>query len=520
MASSTDFKLFETRRDDRTAVLAGWLCLLVVGCMVYASPRWFFLSSNDVTWLRVMQSKPPLAFVWDQFTAGSPLGYRPLATLYLRALQALFGDWAPGYYAFSLLLHILNALLVYLVARMFGLSWRPAAIAAFFFLVHPAPVRSVRWVNDVANLLQTFFLLLSLHQAWRFLETKQKRRYWASLGCATAAVFSKESGIVALVLPLVLDCCLGGCRPWRRFIRYAPHVVIAVFYLYLYTSIAHSPGWRSHPELFGFGAHVPRNLAYSVGFAWLAPDQPSPLVSSFLVVLGLISLVLVVTAFRDRRLGDFALLWLLLSALPTACFRATGGLASTGKYVYFLLPPLLLAAAGWAERGGQALGHYPWRRGLAFGALVLVFFATGLRTRELASAPFETHPGPVFFHFVLMWLLDYREAEGYVRDELGCPGRDSFQQASSWGSDLAAQAREPALQMLGRAVTAVAETSLGNKSVAMSELDKAAEILAAGQPADLVKGLALSSHDISRLKERLAVSPLLPVCQGTWSSPF
>src|SRR5262249_55019882 len=284
------------------------------------------------------------------------------------------------------------------------------AIATLFMLVHPAPVRSVRWVNDVANLLQTFFLLLSLCLAWRFLETRQQRCYWASLVYATAAVFSKESGIVALVLPLVLDFCLSGRRPLKRFIRYVPHGLIAVFYLYLYSSIAQSPGWRSRPELFGFGAHVPRNLAYSVGFAWLAPNEPSPLVSSFLVVLGLISLVLVVTAFRDRRLGDFALLWLLVCSLPTACFRATGGLASTGRYVYFLLPPLLLAAAGWAERGGQALGHYPWRRVLALGALVLVFFVTGLRTRQLASAPFETHPGPVFFHFVLMWLLDYREA--------------------------------------------------------------------------------------------------------------
>jgi len=119
-----------------------------------------------------------------------------------------------------------------------------------------------------------------------------------------------------------------------------------------------------------------------------------------------------------------------------------------------------------------------------------------------------------------MWMLDYGEAAGYVRDELGCPDRNSFERASSWGADLAAQAKEPALQVLGRAVTAVAETSLGNKSAAMSELDKAAGILAAGQPADLVKGLALSSHDISGLKERLAVSPLLHVCEGTWSSPF
>jgi hypothetical protein len=505
--------------DRRLIVVAGWLCLLLIGGTVYASHRWFFLSSNDVIWLRIMQSKPPLTLAWEQFAVGSPLDYRPLATLYFMALQALFGDWAPGYYAFSLLLHTFNALLVFFVARTFRLSWPPAAIAALFFLVHPAPVRAVRWVNDAANVLQTFFLLLSLLLAWRSLVTGGRRSYWLSLACGAAAVFSKESGLVALVLPCVLDFCLQGLRPFKRFVRYAPHCLIAALYLYLYMSIAHSPGWRSRPEVFGIGSHVPRNLAYSVGFAWLAPDPSSPLLSNLLVFLGVISLCGVVTAFRDRRLGAFVLSWLFLCALPTSLFKTTGGLASTGRYVYFFLPPLLLAAASWAERAEEALRSCRWKRRLALAGLLLLVIATSLRTRRLAAEPFETHAGPVLYHFAVMWMLDYREATGYVRDELGCPERESLEEASSWGAALAAQAKEPALQVMGRVVTALAERSLGQTPAALSELDRAAEIVAE-RPADLVSGLAFGSHHISRLKQRLAVSPLLPVCQDAWSSPF
>jgi len=117
-----------------------------------------------------------------------------------------------------------------------------------------------------------------------------------------------------------------------------------------------------------------------------------------------------------------------------------------------------------------------------------------------------------------MWILDYGEATSYVLDEFGCPGRKSLEEASSWGAGLAAQAKEPALQVLGRVVTALAESSLGQTAAAMSELDEAAGILA-GQPANLVSGLALGSHHISRLKQRLAVSPLLPVCRDASSSP-
>ena len=194
--------------DSKIAVMAGWFCLLLIGGFVYCSPRWFFLSSNDVIWLRIMQSKPPLALAWEQFVVGSPLDYRPLATVYFLALQGLFGDWAPGYYAFSLLLHAINALLVFLVARIFRLSWQAAAFTALLFVIHPAPVRAVRWVNDAANLLQTLFLMSSLLLAWRFLATGGRHVYWLSLVCAAAAVFLKESGIVALVLPFVLDLCL------------------------------------------------------------------------------------------------------------------------------------------------------------------------------------------------------------------------------------------------------------------------------------------------------------------------
>src|SRR6185503_19914941 len=269
------------------------------------------------------------------------------------------------------------------------------------------------------------------------------------------------SGIVALALPCVLDVCLQGFRPLKRFSHYVPHCVLAGLYLYLYLSIAHSPGWRSHPEVFGIVSHVPRNLAYSVGFAWLAPDQSSPPLANFLVVLGVVSLGAIVTAFRDRRLGVFALLWLLLCALPTALFRTTGGLASTGRYVYFFLPPLLLAAAAWAERAIVALRQCRWKRRLALAVLLLLVVTTSLRTRRLAAEPFETHAGPVLYHFAVMWMLDYREATGYVLNELGCPRRESLEEASSWGAALAAQAKEPALQVMGRAVTALAERSLG-----------------------------------------------------------
>src|SRR6185503_17879270 len=91
---------------------------------------------------------------------------------------------------------------------------------------------------------------------------------------------------------------------------------------------------------------------------------------------------------------------------------------------------------------------------------------------------------------------------------LGCPRRESLEEASSWGAALAAQAKEPALQVMGRVVTALAERSLGLTPAALGELDRAAEIVAA-RPANLVSGLALGPHHILSLEAALgSVTPV------------
>ncbi|MCI0624596.1 MAG: hypothetical protein L0387_23610 [Acidobacteria bacterium] len=504
----------ELHSTSRTGVIAGWSLLLIAGSVVYASPRWFFLTSDDVIWIRAVQSKPLPALVWEQFTAGSPWDYRPLKTFYFLWLQAMFGDWAPGYYASSLVLHTANALLVFFLARAFQVSWMPAALASFFFLVHPAPFRAVRWVIDCASLLQTHFLLWSLLLALRFLETERFRYHWASLACAGAAAYSKESGAVALVLPALLDFFQGGPMPLKRLGRYLPHALVLAIYVHL--SLGFSPGWRSHPEVIGIGSHIPRNLAYSVGFAWLAPERVSPFLSVLLVILGLLSVAVVLWAFKDYRLGMFALAWLLLCALPTALFRMTGGLETTGRYTYFFLPPLLLAGSAWAERAGEGLctSRRRWARPLFAGAILLLGLTAVWRTHRLAAAPFETQAGPALYHFAVMWLLNYREAEGYLLAEIGCPTLKELEEAAAWGDRLAISAKEPSLRLFGRVVSAIAKSSGGQTAVAEAELEHVGRLLEIGPPVDLVRGLSLRSDQIARLREHLANFRVLPVCSN------
>jgi hypothetical protein len=74
----------------------------------------------------------------------------------------LFGLNPWGHHLTSVLLHALNAALVFaLLQQMTGATWRSLFVAALF-AVHPLRVESVAWVAERKDVLSGFFGLLAL----------------------------------------------------------------------------------------------------------------------------------------------------------------------------------------------------------------------------------------------------------------------------------------------------------------------------------------------------------------------
>ena len=72
-----------------------------------------------------------------------------------------FGLNPPGHHATSVVLHALNAALLFLLLlKMTGARWRSLAVAALFGL-HPLRVESVAWVSERKDVLSTSFWLLT-----------------------------------------------------------------------------------------------------------------------------------------------------------------------------------------------------------------------------------------------------------------------------------------------------------------------------------------------------------------------
>ena len=72
----------------------------------------------------------------------------------------------------NLFLHIVNALLLFIVLRrMTGQLWQSAFVAALFAL-HPLHVESVAWISERKDVLSAFFWMLTMLAYVRYAEVR------------------------------------------------------------------------------------------------------------------------------------------------------------------------------------------------------------------------------------------------------------------------------------------------------------------------------------------------------------
>lgn len=113
----------------------------------------------------------------------------------------LFGFNPAGHHLSSLLLHIINTLLFFmLMARWTENRWA-SVLAAVLFAIHPLRVESVAWISDRKDLLCMFFTLITLEAYRRYARTPNRRNYLVVSAFFILALLSKP---VIVTLPLVL----------------------------------------------------------------------------------------------------------------------------------------------------------------------------------------------------------------------------------------------------------------------------------------------------------------------------
>ncbi len=213
-----------------------WLVILGAGVIVLATLAAYipamhggFIWDDDlyITENPLLTLPDGLRRIW--LSLESPSQYFPLVYTTFRVERALWGLNPFGYHLVNILLHCVNALLVWCLLRR--LSIRGAWLAAAIFALHPVHVESVAWITERKNVLSTVFYLLAL-LAWMKFTDKSATRAWMYYSLTmllyALALFAKTT---ACTLPaaLLLVLWLKGERiDSNRLRQVAPFVVWGV----------------------------------------------------------------------------------------------------------------------------------------------------------------------------------------------------------------------------------------------------------------------------------------------------
>ena len=148
------------------------------------------LSTNNIKWA---------------FSVGQVAYWHPLTWLSHMLDCQLYGLRPGLHHLTSLVIHIANSLLLFLVLkRMTGAVWKSAFVAALFAL-HPINVDSVAWIAERKNVLSTLFWLLTM---WAYTSYAQRggiTRYLATFFLFALGLLAKPMLVTLPFVMLLLD---------------------------------------------------------------------------------------------------------------------------------------------------------------------------------------------------------------------------------------------------------------------------------------------------------------------------
>ncbi len=191
----------------RTALICA--ALVTASCLSFASVLDHdFVPFDDPLYVtenpRVQAGLTWEGVVWA-FTSTHASNWHPLTWLSHMLDVELYGLEPGGHHLTSLLLHALNAALLFLVLRgLTGATWRSALVAGLFAL-HPLRVESVAWVAERKDVLSSFFFLITLRFYLAYTQGSRRWAYAGVLGGFALGLMAKPMLVTLPFLLLLLD---------------------------------------------------------------------------------------------------------------------------------------------------------------------------------------------------------------------------------------------------------------------------------------------------------------------------
>jgi tetratricopeptide (TPR) repeat protein len=213
--------LQEADPAQRYRRFAGALLILLATLICYSPAlRGDFIWDDDrhISQNPTLIDADGLRRIW--FEWGATPQYYPMTHTSFWIEQQLWGLNTTGYHLTNVLLHSVNAMLLWLLLRRLRIGG--AFVIALLFALHPVNVESVAWMTERKNTLGMFFALLSVME---FLKTTRSS-YWLALLFFLCALLSKTITASVPAVLLILIWWQQGRVSRRKLLRLAPMFAI------------------------------------------------------------------------------------------------------------------------------------------------------------------------------------------------------------------------------------------------------------------------------------------------------
>jgi Flp pilus assembly protein TadD len=316
-----------------------------------------------------------VAWAFSSFEMGN---WHPLAWMSHMLDCQLFGVHPAGHHATSIVLHALNAVLLFLLLqKATGFRWRSLLVAGLFAF-HPLNVETVAWVAERKSLLSMLFSLATIGLYGWYARAPDWWRYLAVMAGLALALLSKPMAVTLPVILLLLDYWpLGRLGPGANGAgagRQALKLVLEKTPLFLMSlasswitvvaqkrgeavsSIASLPiSARLENTAVAYATYL-RRMVWPNDLSYFYPHPGShlPLWKVSAAVVVLLSISMLVYRFRQRRYLVFGWVLFLVTLLPVIGIVQVGSQSMADRYAYIPLIGLFIAAV-WelAELSGR-----------------------------------------------------------------------------------------------------------------------------------------------------------------------
>lgn len=200
-----------------------YLWIALAGFLLYAQTLGFGLTyfDDDIFVLKNQAFNSDIANIFEAFKTSAFVNhpneyYRPLLNVSF-ILNGVLGASGPiGCHFFNILFLILAACLFFRLLLALGYSRGLSFFCGLVFAVHPAVAQAVAWIPGRNDSLLAIFVFGSMIKFIRFRASQKWQDAFWHLLLFAAALFTKESGAVLMLVCAAYALLSKGKKSWRK----------------------------------------------------------------------------------------------------------------------------------------------------------------------------------------------------------------------------------------------------------------------------------------------------------------